>query len=139
MPTDVANITRENVEAFLADLLERRSPATANNRYRGLQQLFAWLAEEGEIRVSPMARVKPPSIPDQPVAVPKVADIRALLATCAGNTLEDRRDTAIIRLFADTGVRLAELAGLQLDGENGPDVDLDQGPGSWARAAGRGS
>jgi hypothetical protein len=36
MPTDVASIHREHVEAFLEDLLSRRSAATANNRYRGL-------------------------------------------------------------------------------------------------------
>ena len=46
MPVDVGSITREHVEAFLADLLEHRSPATANNRYRGLRQFFAWLAAE---------------------------------------------------------------------------------------------
>jgi integrase len=34
--------------------------------------------------------------------------------------LVDRRDTAILRLFIDTGIRLAELAALKVD-----DVDLD--------------
>jgi site-specific recombinase XerD len=36
MPSEVANIRREHVEAFLEHLLGRRSVATANNRYRGL-------------------------------------------------------------------------------------------------------
>jgi site-specific recombinase XerD len=41
--------------------------------------------------------------------------------------LEDRRDTAIIRTFIDTGARLSEITNLRLDGEDGPDLDLDSG------------
>lgn len=47
-----------------------------------------------------MARMKPPSIPQQPVPVPSTKDIRAILKGCEGNAFEDRRDAAIIRLFA---------------------------------------
>jgi site-specific recombinase XerD len=127
MPTDVASIHREHVESFLEDLLTRRSAATANNRYRGLVAFFAWLTDEGEIPASPMARMKPPAIPQQPVPVPSTADVQTILKGAAGNAFEDRRDTAIIRLFADSGIRLAELAGLRLEGDDGSDIDLDSG------------
>ncbi len=40
MPQTVANITREHVEAFIADVLDHWKPATAANRYRSLQQYF---------------------------------------------------------------------------------------------------
>jgi site-specific recombinase XerD len=127
MPSEVANIRREHVEAFLEDLLERRSAATANNRFRGLVAFFGWLEEEGEIASSPMARMKPPTIPHQPVPVPSTKDVQAILKGCEGKGFEERRDTAIIRLLADSGIRLAELANLQLDGEDGSDLDLDAG------------
>jgi site-specific recombinase XerD len=127
MPTQVANIRREHIEAFLEDLLGRRSAATANNRFRGLVAFFGWLEEEGEIASSPMARMKPPTIPHQPVPVPSTRDIQAVLKGCEGNGFEERRDMAIVRLFADSGIRLAELANLQLDGDDGPDLDLDAG------------
>jgi hypothetical protein len=58
-----------------------------------------------------MARMKPPAIPQQPVPVPSTADVQTILKGASGNDFEDRRDTAIIRLFADPGIRLAELAG----------------------------
>lgn len=127
MPTNVVNVRREHVEAFLEDLLEHWSPATANNRYRGLVAFFGWLQEEGEVTTSPMARMKPPAIPEQPVPVPSTSDIQTVLKNCSGNDFEDRRDTAIIRLFADSGIRLAELANLQLDSDDGSDIDLDAG------------
>ena len=60
---------------------------------------------------------------------------RALLATCDGTDFESRRDTAILRLFLDTGMRRTELAGLglaDLDLEHGAAVVL--GKGSRPRA-----
>jgi len=49
------------------------------------------------------------------------AQVDALLAAGAGSAFEDVRDVAVIRLFGDTGLRLTEMAGLQLD-----DVDLER-------------
>jgi site-specific recombinase XerD len=42
------NADRADVEAFLADLLSRRSASTAATRYKGLRVLYAWLEEEEE-------------------------------------------------------------------------------------------
>jgi integrase/recombinase XerC len=61
--------TRADLEAFIADLLSRCSPATASTRYKQLQALYRWLEDEEEIAVNPMARMKPPIVPDKPVPV----------------------------------------------------------------------
>lgn len=121
MPSRVASIRREHVESFLIDLQEHgRRPATIAQRFRSLQQFFKWLASEGEIKISPMANMKPPHVPEEPPPVITEDEMRRLLAACAGPDFDQRRDTAIIRLFLDTGMRLAELSGLRLD-----DVDFD--------------
>jgi len=46
MPLAVADVRRQHIESFIAYLLETRKPATANNRYRGLQSFFKWLVSE---------------------------------------------------------------------------------------------
>jgi site-specific recombinase XerD len=128
MPTEAAKVRREHIEAFLEYLLDLHSPATANNRYRGLQQFFGWLLDEGEITDNPMARMKPPKIPDEGgISVLSPEELRALLKACEGSTFEDRRDTALVMTFLDTGARLAEIADLRLDSEDGSDLDLDGG------------
>jgi site-specific recombinase XerD len=129
MPTAVANLTREHVEAFLEHLLDLgRSPSTVANRYRSLQQLFRWLEDDGEISRSPMDKMRPPRVPEVPVPVLTEDQVRAILAGCATKTFEDLRDTAILMLLYDTGGRLAETTNLAYV-ENDPgacDVDLDQ-------------
>ncbi len=130
MPKHVADISREHLEAFITDLLGRWKPATANNRFRGLQSFFKWLLEEGEIRDNPMARMKPPRVPEDQPDVLRDDALKALLATCdKGQTFENRRDAALIRAFIDTGARRAEIEGLRWhpsDDEDN-DVDLNQG------------
>ena len=118
MPTAVSALTRDHLEAFLADLGDRVSPATTAKHYRSLQQLFRWLVEDGEITDSPMSRMRPPQVPEQPIDVFTDDELTRLLKSCAGNTFENRRDTALLRMLLDTGIRAAELCGLAV-------VDLD--------------
>jgi integrase/recombinase XerC len=111
--------TRADLEAYAADLLSRRSPATASPRYKQLQALYRWEDEE-EIAGNPMARMKPPIVPDKPVPVVPEDALRRLLAACAGKSFEARRDTALITFLLDTGARRGEVAGLRLT-----DLDFD--------------
>ena len=127
MPTRPDRIRREHVEAYIEDLLAHRSPATANQRYRSLQQLFRWLLDEGETTTNPMEHMRPPTIPERPVPVVPLEALKKLLEDCESRTFEGRRDEAILRAFIDTGARLAEITNLALVGSDGGDVDLDGG------------
>jgi hypothetical protein len=100
----------------------RWKPLTALNRYRGLQAFFKWAVAEGELDACPMAGMNPPQIPDEPPPVLTDEELRRLLKSCEGRDFTDRRDAAILRLFLDTGVRVAEAAGIMLPGDLVPAV-----------------
>jgi site-specific recombinase XerD len=131
MPLDVSRVKREHIEAFITHLLDKWKPATANNRFRGLQAFFKWLADEGEIKASPMLRMKSPRVPEEAPPILRDSELKALIDTCekGGQTFEDRRDAAIIRVFVDSGCRRAEMAGIRWnpDDDDNNDVDLDSG------------
>lgn len=143
LPADPGRLTRRNVEAYIVELLDRVKPATANGRYRVLYGWFKWLAEEEEIDASPMARMTPPSIPEQPVDVLREDDLKRLLATCSARRIRtahdgvprlseqqftDRRDQALLRVLIDAGGRRAEVTDLRWDPSDPTcnDVDLGQ-------------
>jgi site-specific recombinase XerD len=113
-------ITTDHIRAFLERMVETRASATARQRYASLKQLFKWLTAEGEIPTDPMLRITPPAIQEPPVPILTDDQLRRLLAVVAGKEFEHRRDEAIIRLFIDSGLRLAEMAGLLRE-----HVDLD--------------
>jgi integrase/recombinase XerC len=113
---DPTNLSTRNLREFFVRLSQKGlKPASVAAHYRGLQSFYTWLLAEEEIDANPMAGVKPPRVPDSPVPVLTEDQIRDLLATCNGKSFADRRDTAIIRLFMDTGCRRSELANLKLD------------------------
>jgi site-specific recombinase XerD len=121
MPTEAAAVHREHVEAFVAHSLTETKASTAATRYQALRVFFNFLVDEGEITASPMAKMRPPIVPEDRTEVLDDAALKALLATCTAKTFDDRRDEAILRLFIDTGMRLSELAGLRIG-----DIDFDQ-------------
>lgn len=129
LPTSVDAITREHLERYLVHLQERptrtgtpMSAANVAKHYRTLQQLWRWLHEvEGEISSTPFTTMTAPKVPEKQIPVLSTEQLRALLAACKGTNFENRRDEALIRLFADTGARLGEISALRV-----PDLDFDQ-------------
>jgi site-specific recombinase XerD len=118
---DPTEVKREHIEAFQAWMITTRSPATALNKHKGLQQFFKWLMlDEEEISQSPMLRVRQPKVRQKLIPIIRDDDTKKLLNTCRGRSFIDLRDEAIIRLYYNTGARLSEVGNLAVR-----DVDMD--------------
>ena len=87
-----------------------------------LRRFAAWLADEGEIDANPLLGVKPPKLDSKVVDALSDEQLRLLIKAYAGKELIDRRDEAIVRLMAETGLRAGEVLGLHV-----ADVDLAEG------------
>ena len=77
-----------------------------------------------------MRNMKPPRLPELQIPVLSEDDLKKLLATCAsGKGYDDRRDQALLRVFIDSGARLAEITNLRWtpDEPETNDVGLDEG------------
>jgi site-specific recombinase XerD len=118
----VSGIAPASIRAWLTELRDSgKSVATIANRHGGLKAFLNWCVAEHLISDNPMAGIPKPvaTAPPVPVLAPK--DLQALLKSCAGERFEDVRDTAMLRLLIDTGMRREECASLRLT-----DLDLDQ-------------
>jgi site-specific recombinase XerD len=113
-------LDRPTVEAFQRHLLAAgQAPSTVVSRQMALRRLSMWLAEEGEIDTDALVGLKRPKI-DQKVIQPlSTEQVKALIAACAGKGLPERRDAAIVRLMAESGLRASEVIDLRRT-----DVDL---------------
>lgn len=116
--TEARAIQKIHVEGFVIDQLSRNKASSASVRYRAVQQWFKWMLAEDEIDEDPTARMSPPTVPEVEVPVLSVEEVRALLAACeekparGRSAKEDefmrRRDTALVYLIIDTGLRIHE-------------------------------
>ncbi|OBF23024.1 integrase [Mycobacterium kubicae] len=97
-------------------------PATARARQLGVRRFSAWLEEEGEIEADPLLGLKSPKLDAKVTESLTEAELRRLIKACGGKEFRDRRDEAIVRLMAETGMRAGEVTGLTI-----ADVDLNRG------------
>jgi site-specific recombinase XerD len=125
-------MSRAVLNSWIAGLLDGgSSPGTARIRQLAVRRFASWLTAGGEIHADPFPGVKAPRY-EPPLVEPLTdGELRALLATSAvhddragkgarpEDTLNDRRDEAIIRIMFETAIRSGELVDLQLD-----DLDL---------------
>jgi site-specific recombinase XerD len=122
-PLEIDQVTSIDILAFL-DHIKRKgdSPSTVRSRCLGLKAFFNWAVEWELIHHSPAAKIRPPKVPKvrKPFLAP--ASFRTLLDLCPLNTFMGARRQSILWLFATTGMRLRELASLNLE-----DLDWEAG------------
>lgn len=112
----------DRVQAFIA--AEHRRGVSGRSLARALsaiRALYAWLLREDRVGADPAAGVRPPRSPQHLPGALEIEEVERLLAIPGEGPLA-RRDRALLELFYSSGLRLAELAALDLTG-----LDLDEG------------
>lgn len=134
-----ADLARADIRAWLVWFRDSGAQSsTARKRYDGAKRFYHWALDEGEVVEDPFLGVPGPVPNEAQTPTIKAGQVRELLATCSGRGLMDRRDNAILRVFYDCGVRLAEITRLDMDS-----VDLKErmiyvvGKGAGRRGARR--
>ena len=118
-----AELTRDAVQHHIAGMLTAGSePNTARLRLASLRGFARWLAAEGEIDADPLTELRPPKLTTKVTEALTDDQLKALLKACRGQTFKDRRDEAVVRLLAETGLRAAEVVALSVS-----DADLHRG------------
>jgi integrase/recombinase XerD len=116
MPSDVEGVEAEHIRAFLRSEERRTSAISAAVHFRNLRVFFGWLASEEErANPNPMSRVEGPKVTKKAKTFFDDEELVRLLETCQGSSFADRRDTAILRVLIDTGMRVSGLASLRYD------------------------
>jgi len=119
--TEPKEIAVNHVRIFILSLQERIKAVSVHDYYGCVNRFFNWLCEENIIENNPMARLRPPKVPKQIIEPFSLDDIKKTLTLCGADFL-GYRNRAIILTFLDSGLRLSELASVQL-----ASIDFDKG------------
>jgi site-specific recombinase XerD len=109
--TKLADVSLRHLQAYQA-AMDRRGYAssTRNRKTQSIRILFQFLQVQGITEYNIASQLIPPSIQKQEPRFLSEAEYQRLLRAASHNA----RDAAIIELFLQTGMRLSELAKLQL-------------------------
>jgi|SRR5262245_13727971 len=116
---DPASLDRAALRVFLADLHRQgHSRATAARKLAAVRTFLRYLRREGAIDDDPGALVATPKREIRMPAHLSEGEMDALLAAPDAGTPLSRRDRTVLELFYASGLRLSELAGLDVDDVN---------------------
>jgi site-specific recombinase XerD len=116
LPAEIETVDASHIRAFLLAEESRTSAASAAVHFRNLRVFFGWLARDEErSSPNPMGSVEGPKVAKRAKESFTDDELARLLRTCEGASFEDRRDTALMRVLMDTGIRVSGLAGLRYD------------------------
>lgn len=116
-------LTRAQIQQYAAELIaDGKEANTVRLRLAALRQFGRWLVAEGELPEDPLVGVKAPKLPTKVVRGLSDEQLRALIKACQGVGFTDRRDAAIVRLMAETGLRAGEVVALKV-----ADVEIKRG------------
>ncbi len=125
------SLDSQHIRSFAATEHRRGiGPRSIQRRLSSLRSFFNFLIREGQLKLNPALDARAPKAPKRlPVTID--ADQMARLLTFRADAELDKRDQAIMELFYSSGLRLAELVGLNLQ-----DLDLND---RTVRLLGKGS
>jgi integrase/recombinase XerD len=129
--TDLGEITRDQVRAYIRYLqIEAKNPrngkplsgATVQGCVRTLKVFFSWAVREEYIPINRFSGVRVPKAQTKIINTFSPEQVKALLQCCRESNKNGSRNSAIILLLFDTGIRVSELVNIDVD-----DVNLNEG------------
>ncbi len=130
-PLDSRSVTKQHIQAYILHLQQEvvnsnngdsLSPYTIQGYVRALRVFFAWMYREEYIEVNPAAKIPAPKVPIKVIPTFTDGHVSALLRECRDSNGLSQRNTTIILLQLDCGLRVSELVNLEV-----ADVNLEEG------------
>lgn len=113
---DPTRLTTANLKAHVVALLGRGlGRASVARHVSSIRGLYRWLLASGKVTADPTTAIR---VPRPRRALPRAlsnTDLQRLLAAPVGENFVDTRDRAVLEVLYSSGMRVAELAGLELE------------------------
>lgn len=121
---DLLQVGPRIIRQYISDkMCQGLKPATVKGYFAAVSAFYTFLVEDGVIEETdnPMRRLKPPRVPDEQIEPLTKEQVYRLLSAFNLKRQKERRNYAMCLLMLDTGLRVSEVAGLQIN-----DIDFEQ-------------
>lgn len=125
---DALAVQRNDVRAWVANESKKKkpsAPATIARKLSTLRRYFGWLLREGHIKLDPTVYISAPKGDTRLPRVLQQREIDRLFAPAIPKNPLDLRDRLTIELLYGSGLRVAELCGLDITNLNTGRVALE--------------
>ncbi len=104
---------------WVAELHQEWAPATVKQAVSAVRSFFKWCEDYDTISKKQLRKLlkglQVPKVPKNPQRTLSISEVKQLLAICDLGTPKGQRDTAMIGILMDTGLRASEICKLTVD------------------------
>lgn len=119
---DLVKATEEDLERYMAQLSRAGlKPSTIKRKQSALRGFYDHCRRRKKLKVRPSDNLEAPKLEERLPVHLTPGQVEKLIDALAGDTLEQRRDAAIVMCLYQTGMRAGELVGLTFN-----DLFLDE-------------
>jgi integrase/recombinase XerC len=119
---ELPGVDAETIRAYLGHLFRKKiKKVTVNRKISSLRAFYKYLIRTGKVKKNPATMVRTTKTEKYMPNFLSVDEMFQLLNVRGDNSLSSMRNSAILELFYSSGLRLSEMAGL-----NVTDLDLNQ-------------
>ena len=139
-PTEIDKINKLHIREFILYLQQQArvphtgrslSHFTVQGYVRTLKAFFSWTIREEHVEHNPMMKIPVPKAPIKVINTFSLEQITTLVNLCSRSNGQSYRNLTIILLLLDSGIRVSELVGIEID-----DVNISEGYIKIKRAKG---
>lgn len=118
---EVVRVSAVMIRSWLVNLMEEgMSPRTVNRKLSTLRSFYRYLIREGRVEKDPLSSIVAPKIPKRLPGFVEEAPLNSLFGgSLFPDNKEGRRDSLLLLLLYETGIRRAELIGLKVSDLDG--------------------
>ncbi len=117
--TGLKPVKRIILEEWVAELHQEWAPATVKQAVSAARSFFKWCEDYDTISKKRLRKLlkglRVPKVPKNPQRTLSISEVKQLLAICDLGTPKGQRDTAMIGILMDTGLRASEICKLTVD------------------------
>ncbi len=122
----IGSIARSHIRGFLAFLTEHNNqPITRRRKLTSLRNFFQYLESEGKIKNNPAKHIAMPKVSQREPETLSEKELKKILTQIQKDQSRFRkRNYLMIKVLAETGVRLSELTGLDIKNADTKNLNL---------------
>jgi len=111
----IVNVEPETIRSYLSHLYQEKvKKVTVNRKVSSLRSFYKYLLRAGKVKNNPAEMVQTPKIEKYMPTFLSVDETFQLLGDQGDHSVSGLRDSAMLELFYSSGLRLSELAGLNV-------------------------
>ena len=109
---ELIDATRDDIVRYIAELKKRYSDRSVYRKLSSVKSFYRYLCENRIIDSSPANDVELPNKVKQETQPLEKWEIKGILDAC-GDSYEERRDSLIVRILCETGLKIGDVLGLE--------------------------